>query len=155
MKFPSPIQSERLKELSSKAHEGTLTPAEKDELILGHVPLAIKMARNFAQHRLHLREELISEALLAIVQAVQTGQGRLEGNTIGPWIRNIIRNRLRDFVAKSKATASYQEGHTSSSTFRYDEEAEDICRDELDEQILQLRYDGQSDREIAQQLQIA
>jgi RNA polymerase sigma factor (sigma-70 family) len=154
MKAPPPITPERLAELAAKAQAGTLNDDDKKELILGHTRLAKTIAQRFAQGgRMYMAEDLESEALLAIVSAVNKSQGNV--HDINKWITAAIRNRLAKLTTRLRSEEPLNVGLNKTDQFRYDEEEENLCRDEIDKKILRCRFDGMSDREIAQELGIS
>jgi RNA polymerase sigma factor (sigma-70 family) len=155
MKAPSPMKPERLRELSEKANAGTLTKEERDELILGHTRLATVMAKKFAKSHEYLAEDLESMAYLAVIKAVDKAQGRIVNGNINPWIRQVVRNQLRDSVNGVKEHDPYPTETETDPLFRLDEEIDDVCWDDLDKALLQRRLDGKTDREIAAELDIS
>lgn len=73
--------------------------------------IAVIMGKRYS--RLHMVDELVAEANLHLVQAVEDAREALHDNNITPYITSAIRHRLHDFISKDRSV--FMPGRT----FRY------------------------------------
>src|SRR5579885_476797 len=157
MKKPTPMSSQRLELLAQKAQHNLLSKEEKQEIVLGHLRLALQIANGFSRGREHLASELESEALLALVETVEQSLSKNQGHAqdVLAIIKQAIRYRLRDRIRKEKPVEALINQLIEPLPIVLEEEFDDICRDDLDRQILQRRLDGMNDAKIAEELAVS
>lgn len=62
--------------------------------------IAVALARRY--NRLHMVDELVAEANLHLVQAVEDAPSALSDNNITPYISTTVRHRLHDFISEDR-----------------------------------------------------
>lgn len=84
-------------------------------IISAHLHLTASIAVNMAKRysRLHIVDELVAEANLHLVQAVEDAPTALHDNNITPYITSTVRHRLHDFISRDRSV--FMPGRT----FRY------------------------------------
>jgi hypothetical protein len=152
---PEKIRPDRLQELLPKLLAGALTEKEREEIILGHWRLANALARKRAKQWTELKDDLDSEAQLALVVAVDAYRGGDE-----PFDKFLVRqigNPLDRFLKKTPeipAGESLEWFHKGKPPVRDTdwEFVEEVAECPMDKDICRLRSEGFKDREIAEKL---
>ena len=176
---PERVSEEQLAVLVPRLRAGDTSAHE--EIILGHVHLAISIAGRYARSSPHNVDDLISESIYGIIYAVKTAAEKLVDDSITPWIiscchRFIIRYLSRDSVVRipyQTLWARYKRGlRTNVATTRSitDHDIASRSREpsleirelidfsaetEVDRQIVFLRAQGYKDKEIGERIGIS
>ncbi len=101
--LPEKINEERLWELTTKLRAHAATIEEKEEIIKGHLRLMIAILGTVVSNyslKYSTIEDLIGSASLALVEAVNDAEIRLEDNDITPYIVTSIRLKIKNEITK-------------------------------------------------------
>jgi len=180
-KIPDAIREDRLLELVARLRAGDDSVSE--EIVRGHVHLAISIASKYARFAPHRAEELVSESVYGIIFAVAKAREKLRDDNIKPWIaacchrfsyrfldRDVAtvrkpRSTIRDERARGEdsqpvvvTSLSVSEGRAQRCCRPLADVRDTlsaVVRDEEDATILELREAGYNDREIASRLSVS
>lgn len=95
--IPTKIEETRLIELVKKLRAGDRSV--EDEIVRGHIRLAINIAGRYANLAPNKRDVLVCEAFYGIIYAIQH-VNRLINTSITPWITSNIHRFVYDFISR-------------------------------------------------------
>lgn len=161
MELPEMISESDLDKLVDRLRSGDATV--KESIILGHLRLAVSLARRMIYHHPDQSMQIMSDAMFGVVAAVERSQEKLRDNNITAYIASSIISKIRNglekrfivriprsaamvpFVSATKFKASAMYGGVEELR-----EAIYACAaDELEAHILWLRESGHTFEEIA------
>jgi len=134
-------------------------------LILGNLRLAYYIAHGFATNNKHLKDDLISVAILALCRCVDGIKDRLIDDNIGKYLAVNIRLSILDFLRKSKSLIVTPYGVPSVITIRaddgveYDDNSEfldilemlrSLPKSDVESDVLELKILGHQQNEICE-----
>lgn len=177
--LPPQMSDERKLELITKLLTGDLSAVE--ELVRGHLRLAIHIAGQYAAYTKNKAHDLVSEAILAIIIACHAiADGEVTDDTNYPgYIIVQIHSRLSRYLEKDhlipvpRATvrlkksqgevlkaptrehSEFDKEYSHLTTFEIKDVLDTVIRNDLERQIIDLRSQSMVDREIADVLKIS
>lgn len=102
VELPSELDSAELDSLVSSLRSGTLSGSEetavKEKIILGHLKLIVSIVSQAVWRAEYLERDMIQEAMLGAVEAVDRAKTRLVDNNITPYISETVKGKLSDFI---------------------------------------------------------
>lgn len=177
--LPEQMSDERKNELIAQLLSGDLSVIE--ELVRGHIRLAIHIAGQYAINAKNKSHDLVSEAILATVIACHIiASGELPADTNYPgyiivkihsylseYLANdhlipVPRTTLRAAKAKGEVItvptrdcSQFDKEYNHLTTFEIKDVLDTIIKNDLEQQIIQLRSQSMVDREIADVLKMS
>lgn len=176
MKFPEKLPEERLQKLVQILRSGMASESDIDELVGGHIRLAISIASRFARRAPHLSDILVSEALYGVILAITKAPRKLYDDNLTPYIVMWIKRTLLRAVAQERNSAHLAQttlarwrsrgltipvlkSESSTPTVKFSdllalkEEIDACIRSSFELEVIELRKLGFSDAEISGKLQ--
>jgi RNA polymerase sigma factor (sigma-70 family) len=133
----------------------------KDELIRHHIRTALSITAWFVG-KADL-EDLVSEAMLAVVEAVERAQQKLRDNNITPFIRSNVRGKLARFIDAESGLSErqlYKNGVPRPKRVEMPERSAresdllqvilDLCSDNREREIVMLKSQYYNDTEVGE-----
>lgn len=113
--LPTKIEETRLNDLVQRLRDGTILMEEKDELVRGHIRLALHIAGRYIYHFPHKRDTMIAEAMFAIAYAIAKSQERLKDNNFTAYCvscihRFVSRESDNNMVTKDRFCRARKQG---------------------------------------------
>lgn len=84
--LPEKLEEERLQELCELLKAGNLTESGVEELVRGHMRLAMSIASGYAARAYHKADVFVSEAMFGIMYAIRKAPEKLKDNGLTPYI---------------------------------------------------------------------
>ncbi len=107
--IPNRISSEEMEQLVIKLRtfkddqESKEFIVVRDQIVYGHMRLAISIASRFSFLNKHRAEDLIAEAFLILVKKVNQAVIALKDNNITPYLTSSLHGELSEFISKDRS----------------------------------------------------
>lgn len=176
--IPQKVDDDRLTELVQRLRAGDESVHE--EIIRGHIRLAINVASRYARFSPAKGEEIASEALYGVTYAVKKARAKLVDDNITAWIvscchrfayrflcRESMVPRITIWKRKQRGLTTEVKGvvplpPSNHLPAKYQQTSMEVmelitmsAESDLDREIIDLRSQGYNDREIAEKLRVS
>lgn len=175
--LPEKLDEARLQELCEKIKTGSLSAKELDELVRGHMRLAMQIASTYAARAYHKADVFVSEAMFGIMYAIHKAPGKLKDNGLTPYIVSCVHRfcfqaLTNDQVVRVPLSTRWDRKQSNLETFipkiqwldpsipksslqslaELKDMVDSCVKNQFEQVVITLRSLGYNDAEIAEQL---